>query len=340
VSLFVISREPSGSSAVSAAAIVAAAPAKLNLGLRVTGVRADGYHLLESVFVPLDLADALAIELVPAPSTRVALRVEGESAGLEAGGRNLAARAAAALLEAVGQPAEVRITLTKRIPVGAGMGGGSSDAGAVLRVLAECFPGAVPAPSLAALAVRLGADVPYFLDPRPALVRGVGDVIEPIASFPSLEVVVVTPAPPLATAAVFRAFDARPRAGSAPDSAALTPADEGRRMPPLPALLEELGKASSPMPPSPRRWQTLLAELLVNDLEPVAAGLHPAVHRLRTAIERAGARAVGMSGSGPSVFGVFDGADEARAAAARILWEPTDRVHVGRTAGSGSWGVV
>lgn len=317
-----------------------AAPAKLNLGLRVTGVRADGYHLLESVFVPLDLADALAIELTPAPAMRVALHVEGAPAGLETDGRNLAARAATAFLAAADLTAEVHIALVKCIPVGAGLGGGSSDAGAVLRVLARRFPDAVPPARLAAIAAGLGADVPYFLDPRPALVRGIGDVVEPIERFPALAVVVATPAPPLATALVFRAFDARQGAGSALDSAALTPADEGRRMPPLPALLGEIAEASSANPPSPRRWRTLLADLLVNDLEPIAAELHPAVARIRTAIERAGARAVGMSGSGPTVFGVFAGADEARAAAARIPWEPTDRVHIGRTTGSGSWGVV
>src|SRR5690606_20107592 len=121
----------------------ALAPAKLNLGLRVTGVRADGYHLLESVFVPFDLADELAIEVEPAPAARVVLAVEGGPPGLERDARNLAARAAEAFLAAAGLAAEVRIALTKRIPVGAGLGGGSSDAGAVLRLLAARFPGAL-----------------------------------------------------------------------------------------------------------------------------------------------------------------------------------------------------
>lgn len=307
------------------------APAKLNLGLRVTGVRADGYHLLESVFVPLDLCDALAIEVAPAAATRVALRLEGGPADLEAGARNLACRAAVGFLAAADLEAEVRITLEKRIPVGAGMGGGSSDAGAVLRALAARFPDAVERSRLAGLAVSLGADVPYFLDPRPALVRGIGDEIEPLAGFPSLAVLVATPAPGLATALVFQAWDrAHPR-GAAPDSAALTPPGPNRRMPALPGSPAELD-------PSADRGRTLLASLLGNelgnDLEPVAAGLAPAVARLRMEIGRAGARAVGMSGSGPTVFGVFDDLDAARAAAAGIPWQPTDRVHVGRTAGS------
>jgi len=312
---------------VKAAGIPVEAPAKLNLGLRVTGLRADGYHLLESLFVPLDLADSLVVEVAPAAAARVALRVEGGPAGLEAGGRNLAARAAAGYLAAAGIAAEVRIALTKRIPVGAGMGGGSSDAAAVLRALAGRFPDALAAPPLHALAVSLGADVPYFLDPRPALVRGIGDEIEPVAEVPPLAVVVATPAPPLATAEVFAAWDRAHPSGVVPDSAALTPVEPNRRMPPLPVLLAELD-------PSAGRWQTLLAKLLVNDLEPVAAGLAPAVGRVRAEIERAGARAVGMSGSGPTVFGVFGGLDEARAAAAGIAWQPTDHVHVGWTAGS------
>lgn len=309
------------------AAIAVQAPAKLNFGLRVLGVRADGYHLLESLFVPLDLADDLVLELAPAEAPRVALRLEGGPAGLEHDARNLAVRAARGFLEAAGLALEVRITLTKRIPVGAGMGGGSSDAGAVLRALAAHLPGALDRERLHALATSLGADVPYFLDPRPALVRGIGERIEPVPGVPPFPVLVVTPAPPLATRAVFEAWDRAHPGAAAPDSAALTPGEPNRRMPALPASWTE-GH------PSAGRWQTLLAKLLVNDLEPVAAGLSPAIARVRTWIERAGARAVGMSGSGPTVFGVFDELGEAHEAAAGIAWEPTDHVHVGQTAGS------
>lgn len=307
--------------------ILVEAPAKLNLGLRVTGVRADGYHRLESVFVPIDLCDVLALEVEPAAAARVELRIAGGPAELAADARNLASRAAEGFLATAGIAAEVRIALSKRIPVGAGMGGGSSDAGAVLRALAGRFASALDPPRLRALAVSLGADVPYFLDPRPALVRGIGDEIELLGGFPPLAVLVATPSPGLATATVFAAWDrAHPR-GAAQDSGALTPPGPNRRMPPLPILLAGLD-------PSTERGRTLLANLLGNDLEPVAAGLAPAVMRLRTEIGRAKARAVGMSGSGPTVFGIFDDLDAARAAAASIPWQPTDRVHVGRTAGS------
>lgn len=304
------------------------AQAKLNFGLRVVGRRQDGYHLLESLFVPLDLADDVALRLRPARHARVHLELHGGPPNLEADDRNLAARAASAFLAEADLAADVRIELTKRIPVGAGMGGGSSDAGAVLRALAAGHPGAVSAARLAELAVSVGADVPYFLDPKPAWVRGIGEMIEPIAGFPALPVIVATPRPPLETAAVFRAWDDRQRGSDAADSAALTPEEPGRSMPPPSALANGIGDRDD------RETEIWWRRLLANDLEAVAAGLHSGVPRLRTEIERSGARVVGMSGSGPTVFGVFGDAEEARAAATKIPWELTDHVHVGSTKGS------
>ena len=292
------------------------APAKLNLGLRVVGRRPDGYHLLESIFVPLDLADDLTLRLEPARTTRVRLTLDGAPPELESDERNLAVRAAHAFLAEAGLALDLSIALTKRIPVGAGLGGGSSDAGAVLRALAAAVPGAVSPSRLPEIALSLGADVPYFLDPQPAQVHGIGEGIEPIAGFPALPVLVATPRPPLATAAVFGAWDGTEPAAEVVDRAALTRGNEGRSM----------------LPPSVAGiwWR----RLLTNDLEAVAVSLHPGVARLRTEIERAGALAVGMSGSGPTVFGVFGDAEETRAAAAGIPWEPTDHVHVGMTTGS------
>ena len=158
------------------------APAKVNLGLRITGVREDGYHCLDSVFVPLDLADEVALRVEPAETSRVFVSLSGAMAsGLPAGPDNLAARAARAFLQRASLTAWVSIELEKRIPVGAGLGGGSSDAGAVLRGLATLFPGGICAEELAAIALELGADVPFFLAPRPARVRGIGERSEPLA---------------------------------------------------------------------------------------------------------------------------------------------------------------
>jgi 4-diphosphocytidyl-2-C-methyl-D-erythritol kinase len=256
------------------------APAKLNLGLRVLGRRADGYHELASVFVPLDLADEIELELAPAERCELTLALAGECAGVPADASNLAARAALAFLAEAGLARRVRLRVTKRIPAAAGLGGGSSDAGAVLRALARTFPGALSAPALARLALRLGADVPFFLAPSPSRVAGIGERSQPLADLPELAFLLVNPGVPLSTASVFEAFDARP----APARRVFTP---------------DLGLD------------------LGNDLEPAAERLCPAIAPLRERLQALGARAVGLSGSGPTLFGLFPDA----AAAARALTE-------------------
>jgi 4-diphosphocytidyl-2-C-methyl-D-erythritol kinase len=253
------------------------APAKLNLGLRILGRRADGYHELESVFAPLDLADRIELEIGEAERPEVTLSLAGAAAGVPDDATNLAVQAAAEFLAAAGLARAVRIRLTKSIPAAAGLGGGSSDAGAVLRALAASFPDALGAPALAHLALELGADVPYFLAPRPARVGGIGERIQPLADFAPLACLLANPGVRLSTAAVFAAFDAHP--ASSP-----------------PALDPELGLD------------------LANDLEPAALRLCPAIAPLRERLRAAGARAVGLSGSGPTLFGIFpDAAQAARA---------------------------
>src|SRR5262249_54350865 len=146
------------------------APGKINLCLHVTGRRADGYHELDSIFVPIGWSDVVGIETRPSDAPRVILRCD--NATLNDARSNLASRAAVAFMSEFAIAAEVLVEVRKRIPAGAGLGGGSSDAGAVLRMLAEVF-GVSSGPRLAAVAVKLGADVPFFLDPRPARVRGI-----------------------------------------------------------------------------------------------------------------------------------------------------------------------
>ncbi len=298
------------------------APAKVNLGLRIRGRRADGYHLLESLFVPLDLADRLSIAVrrvaggMSAPA-RISLTISGErSAGVPADASNLAARAAAAFLEAAGQDdLAVEIRLEKRIPSPAGLGGGSSDAGAVLRALAALVPEVLAVEKLAALALGLGADVPFFLDPRPAMVRGVGEKIEAVKGLPSFVLLLAHPGVGLSTAAVYAAFDAL--------APALTPSGAGPTV----------------MPPEGPLEPEALARLLVNDLEPAALRLCPPIARLRLQLSDAGAVAVGMSGSGPTLFGVFRDEASARSAQAKIERETereTGRAN-GRRSGPPIW---
>jgi len=249
------------------------------------------------VFVPLDLADALEVELCDpsASAPGVELRLAGAAPDVPDDDRNLACRAARAFLAAAGLRARVRLHLRKAIPSAAGLGGGSSDAATVLRLLAGLWPNALDARGLARLALGLGADVPYFLDPRPARVTGVGERIEPLAGVPSLALLLAVPPVPLSTAAVYRAYDAAPPAG------AEHPA-------PPPALLERAAQAEAEVD------RQALRALLHNDLEAAAAGLCPAIRSLREALGNAGARAVGMSGSGPGVFGIFRDPGEAERA--------------------------
>jgi 4-diphosphocytidyl-2-C-methyl-D-erythritol kinase len=285
------------------------APGKVNFGLRILGRRADGYHLLESLFLPIDLGDELRLALRAEPG--VGLALGGDWPGVPADGRNLAVRAAEAFLAAAGCAHGVAIELEKRLPAPGGLGGGSSDAAAVLRGLAALLPGRVPAERLRALALGLGADVPFFLDPRPALVGGTGERIEPVPGLPSFTLLLAHPGVPLATGDVYAQYDAR--------ATSLTPPGAGPSIRGLLALREEA---------------RALQSLLVNDLEPPATQLCPAVAELRKEIEATGASAVSLSGSGPTLFGVFANEDAAGEARRRMTRRAGLRTWVVKTAPS------
>jgi len=266
----------------------------VNLGLRITGRRDDGFHLLDSLFAPLDFGDEVRVTAVAAGAASVSLELvtDTDSGRLDpeipAGPENLAARAAAGFLEQSNQQAAVSVELTKRVPAGAGLGGGSSDAAAVLQALAELFPGALREPALAALALELGADVPFFLNPRPSRVRGIGEQIEPLADVPGFALVLAHPGISLATSAVYGAWEEA--------SAALTPHSPRPTMPPA------FG---------PGFDVSALSGWLWNDLEASAVRLCPPIADLQEQLTSLGALAVGMSGSGATAFGVFASREEA-----------------------------
>lgn len=299
------------------------AAAKVNLGLRVVGRRDDGYHLLESLFVPIDWWDDLAIGWRPGRGRHVSLRVErsevdavGSSQSIPSGSDNLVHRAATRFLAAAERDGAVDLELTKRLPAGAGLGGGSSDAGAVLRGLAHRLPGAVPAARLAGIALELGADVPFFLAPRPCWVGGIGERLAPLAAMPELHLVLANPGVALPTPEVFRAFDA--------SGSTIAAEAQGEVRSALAAWLraQARGPAAAADP---------LARLLRNDLEPAARELVPGIGHLLARLRALGARACSLSGSGATVFGVFSGAEDARTAAAKLDAEGPGWVRVART---------
>jgi 4-diphosphocytidyl-2-C-methyl-D-erythritol kinase len=278
------------------------APAKINLFLRVVGRRPDGYHELDSVFLPISLHDRVTIAMRPDARASVILRCHG--AALPADERNLAARAAHAFLTGFGIEAEVAIDLWKAIPVGAGLGGGSSDAGAVLRMLAALCRIDNPA-RLAEIALGLGADVPFFLNPAPARVGGIGERITPLPMVLDLNLVVAVPPLEVSTADVYRAL--RPEHWSGPTT---------------PGAMHALAEGR------------IERDLLVNDLAKPAMARWPAIATAEKLLREVGARAASMTGSGGGVFGIFDGAAQAEAAAIEVRRRAPDfRVYAVSTLG-------
>lgn len=263
--------------------------AKINLFLRVTGRRGDGYHELDSIFLPLSLADEIRLEIRAANEPAVTVNCNlPELARLK---NNLAARAARAFMSEFDLVADISIDLEKRIPLGAGLGGGSSDAATILCMMAAAaqLTDEAAMSTLRRIALSLGADVPFFLDPRPSRVTGIGERIVELAGLPRIPIVIAVPPFEVSTAAIFRALEAGAWSGPAP-------ADH----------IEAIVRGN------------VANEHLVNDLAPVAIAQFPEIRRLKGLLEDSGARAAQMSGSGGAVFGVFDSADEAESAAIKI----------------------
>jgi 4-diphosphocytidyl-2-C-methyl-D-erythritol kinase len=259
------------------------APAKVNLVLRVGPRRPDGYHDLATLMVPLDLGDEVDVAISARPG-EVSCRVPGRPE-LDGEG-NLAARAAHAFRLRFGIDRGVAIRIAKRIPVTAGLGGGSSDAAAVLRILARAFRVRDVA-ALAEVGLSVGSDVPFFLGPGPAWARGRGERLSPV-EVPPLHLVLVYPEDP--SLAI--------RAGEA-----------------YGWLDTDRGSAPAPLP---RRGAPYRASLLGNDLEAPCLDRRPVLRALLGCLVEHGAGAAIMSGSGPTVFGVFRSRQEAQKAARGI----------------------
>jgi 4-diphosphocytidyl-2-C-methyl-D-erythritol kinase len=262
-------------------AIEVFAPAKINLTLHVTGRRPDGYHLLDSLVAFADVGDMIRA----APADELSLTISGpHGSGLAADETNLVLRAA----RLFGPGRGAALELWKALPVASGIGGGSADAAATLRALAQLWGVALPGPEQV---LRLGADVPVCLTGRPARMTGVGEVVDVLDDpLPEAALVLVNPGVSLPTPAVFAALDRRD---------------------------------NTPMPPLPRfRDAADLVRYLSttrNDLEPTATRLAPVIGTVRAALSaQAGCLLSRMSGSGATCFGLFFSLDEAHHAASSI----------------------
>lgn len=260
---------------MSATAASVEAQAKVNLRLCVLAREASGYHQLESLFLRIELADTVR---VATDTTRRELRCPGLDLPPE---QNLAYRAAVAFADAAGWPTGFHIEIEKRIPAGGGLGGGSADAGAVLRALNALAPTPLPADALNTVALRLGADVPFLAMDAPfALGFGRGERLLALPPLPAREILLALPSFGVETKAAFGWY-AEATAGHAMRA-------------PTPLSLDDLD-----------RWERLVP-LAVNELEDVVVARHPAIGRCVESLRDAGAKIARMSGSGSTAFGVFD----------------------------------
>lgn len=281
-------------------AVTISAPAKLNLSLAVLARQADGFHAIESLMVPVDLADTLVLRPGGPSGIRLEVRFADQLAGPRAAAlardvptdaSNLVVRAVESVAAAAGIEPAIEIDLCKRIPSGAGLGGGSSDAAAAIRGVATAWGLDWPAERLAEIGSRLGSDIPFFFAAGPAVVAGKGEQVTPTPPLEPLAAVIVAPAAGLSTAAVYGSCT--PDASRAGDAA---------------RLADRLAAGSLPaaMP------------LMHNGLEAPARSLSSDIDRLLADLEKAGGLCPRLTGSGSACFTLCRTLAEARTIAARL----------------------
>ncbi len=284
--------------------ITVSAAAKLNLSLAVLARRPDGFHEIESLVVPVSLQDTLRVRATAAPGIRLRVRFGGRLAtragkslavDVPTDDTNLVVRSARLLADEIGIDVDrgpgLDVDLVKRIPSGSGLGGGSSDAAAVLMAAAQVWHADLPRERLAAIGAKIGSDVPLFFAGGAALVTGRGEGIEPVTGIPALHAVIARPTAGLSTAAVYGRCVPEPgRVGQAATLAAALTA----------------GRFRGAMP------------LLHNSLEAPARAMCDAVRLLLEQFERAGAARPLLTGSGSACFALVRSAAEARGIAARL----------------------
>lgn len=257
------------------------APAKINVRLKVTGRRPDGYHELVSIMIPVEIFDE--IDLAVSADREIRIGCRGRE--IPADETNLAYRAVRDFMSCSGIKDGVSIVLSKNIPVAAGLGGGSSDGAAVLLALNHMYSNPLSVPELHSLALKLGADVPFFLMGGPCLATGIGEVLEPIPGWPEAWYVIVTPHIQVSTAWVYRNLKLQLTSGE------------------YDYIVKTL-----------KNDTFTISGVLENDLETVTTASFPIINTLKKLLVDAGAEGAIMSGSGPSVFGVFASQEKAESA--------------------------
>ena len=272
----------------------ALAPAKVNLFLHVAPLAPDGYHPLASLMVFADVGDRLTLE----PADETGFVLTGPFAAALSGedpAANLAWRAALRLIEQAGvRPDPFRLTVEKLLPVAAGLGGGSSDAGAALRLVREAFVPDAEDAALEAIAAELGSDGPACLFGRPVIAQGRGERLSPAPALPPLPAVLVNPGVACPTGPVYRAYDALTRKGTAD-------------LPPLPTAFEDV--------------QAVVAALKAcrNDLEPPAEDVAPQIGEVLAHLRREPeTRLARLSGSGATCFALCESSEDAAVLADRL----------------------
>jgi 4-diphosphocytidyl-2-C-methyl-D-erythritol kinase len=261
-----------------------ASPAKINFGIRILGKRLDGYHAIQTIFQMLDLCDWLSFRT----HDEAIIQLSCIPPTLPADDRNLAARAAKLLQQAMQVRQGVEITLEKHIPIAAGLGGGSSNAATTLLVLNSVWELNCPMTTLHDLAAQLGSDVPFFLNGPTAVGSGRGEVLSPACPPPPLTGILVNPGFGVSAGWAYDQFNGQ---SSATDST-------------ISSVVQSLRN----------RDLTLLADVMVNDLELGVATVYPVIRQAREALCAVGAQVTFMSGSGPTVIGLFPPAVDLQAA--------------------------
>lgn len=276
--------------------------AKINLTLDILGLREDGYHEIATVMQSLALADTLTFS-----RQEEGITLTVDLPWLEADERNLAHRAAALIMKECGLRGGVHIAIAKRIPVAAGLAGGSADAAATLRGMNELYGIGLSDKELCALGAQLGSDIPFSLVGGTVLATGRGEIMQRLADFPVTSVVLAKPPVSVSTPWAYRSYDAHPPEYH-PDNT---------------AFMEALTRGD----------RAACAHLIGNVLEPVTEAEHPVIGDYRARMRAHGALCAMMSGSGPTVFGLF-AQEQTAAAAAEVFGRETDAaVHLTSTVG-------